>query len=200
MGNRFEEMYKTNNTPWDHGMPDSNLIDMVVQRPIPSCKVLDVGCGTGDNAIWLARQRFVATGCDLSRTAIEKAKGNAALSNSTCSFIVADFLKDGIPGSPFDLVFDRGCLHCADTAEERRRFAENVVAHLEEDGLWLTLAGNADGQVREVGPPTLSAKELVAAVEPYFEIVSLAAGHFGSDQADPPKAWICLMKKRKSTL
>ncbi len=200
MENRFEEMYKTNNTPWDHDLPDSNLIDMVAQRPIPRCKALDVGCGTGDNAIWLAQKKFQATGCDLSKTAIERAKKKAALSNVNCSFMVADFLKDGIPGSPFDLVFDRGCLHCVDSAKERRRFAKNVAAHLDEDGLWLALAGNADGQVREVGPPTLSAKELVAAVEPYFEIISLAAGRFGSDQADPPKAWICLMQKRTGTL
>jgi len=181
-------------------MPDSNLIDMVAQRPIPRCKALDVGCGTGDNAIWLAQRQFVATGCDLSRTAIEKAKGKAARSSASCSFIVADFLKDGIPGSPFGLVFDRGCLHCISTAKERRQFAENVAVHLEEDGLWLALAGNADGQVREVGPPTLTAKELVVAVEPCFEIVSLATGHFGSDQADPPKAWVCLMQKRKGIL
>ena len=197
MGNRFEERYRKDDTPWDHGAPDTNLIDMVAQRPIPKCKVLDIGCGTGDNAIWLSRQHFTATGCDLSRTAIEKAKGKAAMSNVDCAFIVADFLKDRIPGSPFGFVFDRGCLHSVDTADERRRFAENVASHLEEEGLWLSLVGNADGQVREIGPPKLTAVELVAAVEPCFEIISLAAGYFGSDQSDPPKAWVCLMRKRK---
>ena len=197
MENRFEERYRTDDTPWDHGTPDTNLIDLVMQRPIPKCKVLDVGCGTGDNAIWLARQHFVATGCDISRTAIEKAKGKAALSNVDCAFIVADFLTDGIPGAPFGLVIDRGCLHCVDTAEERSRFAENVVSLLEEGGLWLTLVGNADGPAREIGPPTFTASELIAAVEPHCEIISLAAGYFGSNQTDPPKAWVCLMRNRK---
>ncbi len=196
MENRFEERYRTNDIPWDHGTPDTNLIDMVAQRPISKCKALDIGCGTGDNAIWLAQQHFVAMGCDISQTAIEKAKEKAAMSNVDCSFIVADFLNDRVSGSPFGLVIDRGCLHCVDTAEERRRFAENVASHLEEGGLWLTLAGNADGQVREIGPPTLTAGELVDAVEPYCEILSLAAGYFGSDQSDPPKAWVCLMRKR----
>ena len=197
MEERFEERYKTGDTPWDHGTPDINLIDMVIQRPISKCKALDVGCGTGDNAIWLAQQHFVVTGCDISPTAIEKAKEKVSTSNVNCSFIVADFLNNGIPGSPFGFVFDRGCLHSVDSDEERRLFAENVASNLEEGGLWLTLAGNADEQVREIGPPQLTARELVAAVEPYCEIISLTASHFGSNQLDPPKAWVCLMRKRE---
>ena len=194
----FEERYRTGDTPWDHGMPDTNLLDLVTRRPIPTCKALDIGCGTGDNAIWLAQQHFVVTGCDLSLTAIGKATEKVSISNVDCSFVVADFLKDRIPGAPFGFVFDRGCLHSVDRAEDRGRFAENVASHLEERGLWLSLVGNADEQVaREDGPPKLAARELVDVIEPYFEVVSLAAGYFGSDEADPPKAWVCLMRKRE---
>ena len=50
MENRFEERDKKCDTPWDHVIPDVNLIDMVIQRPISKCKALDVDCGTGDNA------------------------------------------------------------------------------------------------------------------------------------------------------
>lgn len=197
MENRFEERYRTGDTPWDHGMPDANLLDMVMQRPIPKCKALDVGCGTGGNATWLAQQGFLVTGCDIASTAIEKAREKAALSNIACFFVIADFLHEEILGSPFGFVFDRGCLHSADTAEERRRVAETVAFHLEEGGLWLSLVGNADGQVREVGPPTLTAGNLIDAVESNFEIISLTAGYFGSDEPDPPEAWVCLMRKRK---
>lgn len=119
------------------------------------------------------------------------------MSNVNCSFIVADFLNNEIPGLPFGFVFDRGCFHSVETDEERRRFAENVASQLEEGGLWLTLAGNADEQVREAGPPQLTARELVTAVEPYCEIISLTAGHFGSNQSNPPQAWVCLMRKRE---
>lgn len=196
MKTRFEERYKTGDTPWDHGTPDGNLIDMVIQRPIPTCKVLDVGCGTGDNAIWLAQQQFEVTACDISQTAIEKAKERASKADVHCSFIVVDFLNNSIPASNFGFVFDRGCLHSFHTNRKRKRFAKNVARILREDGLWLTLAGNADEQIREFGPPKLTAKKLLAAVEPYFEIISLASGHFGSDQSDPAKAWICLMRKR----
>jgi 2-polyprenyl-3-methyl-5-hydroxy-6-metoxy-1,4-benzoquinol methylase len=197
MGNRFEERYKAGDTPWDHGMVDVNLTDLVMHGVISNCKTLEVGCGTGDNAIWLAKQHFTVTGCDISQTAIEKAKEKASGSNVNCSFLVADFLNNPISGSPFGFVFDRGCLHSVETEDERRQFANNVFSHLEEGGLWLTMAGNADEQqVREIGPPKLTAGELAAAVEQYFEIISLTASHFGSDQSDPPKAWVCLMRKR----
>jgi len=43
---RFKKRYKTGDTPWDIGKPDFNLTETVIQNPIKSCKVLDIGCGT----------------------------------------------------------------------------------------------------------------------------------------------------------
>lgn len=199
MKNRFEERYRTGDLPWDHGVPDANLTALVARWPIEACKALDVGCGKGDNAIWLARQHFVVTGCDLSPTAIRQAAAKAAQAGVTCTFLVADFLRDPIPGAPFGFVFDRGCLHTVGTARRRRRFAANAASHLAEGGFWLTLAGNADDMDRAGGPPRLTATELVSAVEPYFEVVSLAAGHFGGKGTDRPRAWLGLLRKRGST-
>ena len=193
---RFENRYRAGDTPWDHGVPDTNLIDTVKGRPVHPCKALDIGCGTGMNAIWLARQQFAVTACDISRTAIELAIKQSTRLEADCTFLVADFLRDRIPDSPFGFVFDRGCLHTVKDREDRLLFAANVSSCLETGGLWLTLTGNADEPEREVGPPRLTATELVAVAEPLFEILSLTAGHFGSDQPDPPRAWIGLMRKR----
>jgi len=52
--NRYRNRYKLGDTPWDVGQPDFNLIKTVTENNILSCKVLDVGCGTGDNFIWFA--------------------------------------------------------------------------------------------------------------------------------------------------
>jgi len=178
-------------------MPDGNLIGWVKRWSIEPCKVLDIGCGTGEDSVWLARQGFAATGCDISKTAITRAKEKAALAKVDCTFHTADFLEDRLPGLPFDFAFDRGCLHCIKDGSDRRRFAEKVADHLTEAGLWLSLIGNADEPEREVGPPQLPAGEVAAAVESRFEILSLEAGHFGSGQDHPPRAWICLMRKRR---
>ena len=194
--NRFEERYRQGDLPWDHNLPDFNLIDLVRQRPIACCRALDVGCGHADNVIWLAQQGFTVTGCDISTTAIAEARRRAQAAGVDCELQALDFLQEEVPGSPFGFVVDRGCLHSVGGAGEREQFARKVVSLLETGGLWLTLTGNADAPQREVGPPRLTAGELVEIVEPGFEILTLTAGHFGSDQIEPPPAWICLMRKR----
>ena len=194
---RFKKRYKTGDTPWDLGKPDFNLIEVVTTRFIQPCKALDIGCGTGDNAIWLAKHNFDVTGSDLSEIAIEQAEQKSTIAGVKCRWLAADFLKKQIPGIPFGFVFDRGCFHSYKTDNERKRFAQKVSAHLAKDGLWLSIVGSADDPPRDHGPPQLTAREIVISVEPYFEILSLTSGHFGSKSDKPPKAWICLMKKRK---
>ncbi len=195
--NRFEGRYQSGNTPWDHGMVDYNLIEVVAKHEVEPCRVLDIGCGTGENAIWLAQQGFEVVACDLSPTAIQRAKDKLSAAKADVCFLVADFLVDSIPDAPFGFVFDRGCLHCMTEETERKAFVEKVAGLLEDGTYWLSLVGNADEGEREVGPPQLTARELVGAVESHFEIVSLTTGHFGSDQEVPPRAWVCLMRKRK---
>ncbi len=193
---RFEERYQQGDIPWDHQLPDVNLVDLVTSRPLNPCSALDIGCGLGDNVIWLAGQGFSVTGCDISPTAIEGARQRVDAAGVKCDLLVLDFLKEEVNGAPFQFIFDRGCLHSISGSRKRNSFARRAAAHLVPGGLWLTLTGNADAPPRETGPPCLSARELVKAAEPHFEILSLRAGQFGSDQIDPPPAWICLMKRR----
>lgn len=196
---RFKERYKSGDTPWDIGKADFNLIEVVTQRPIPGCKALDIGCGTGDNTIWLAQNGFQVTGTDTSDIAIEKAKEKASKANVECHFILADFLNNKIQGAPFGFAFDRGCFHSFSSGNDRKKFAQNVATHLEEAGLWLTLVGNADEDRKGPGPPQRTAVDIVLAVEPYFEVLSLISSHFGSNRPNAPRAWRCLMKKRLAT-
>lgn len=196
---RYKEQYKTGNTPWDIGQPDFNLIKVISEETVENCKALDIGCGTGDNSIWLAQNHFQVVGTDISEIAIEKAKEKASKANIKCDFILVDFLKKNIDEAPFGFVFDRGCFHSFDSETDREKFAKNVAAHLEISGLWLTLAGNADENREEPGPPQRTARDIVFAVEPYFEIIFLKSGHFSSNRPDPPKGWICLMQKRHIT-
>ena len=195
----YRERYKSGDTPWDVGKPDFNLIEVVTSKPILSCKALDIGCGTGDNAIWLARNRFQIMGTDTSDIALEKAKEKASNADVECHFMLVDFLKNKIDGAPFGFVFDRGCFHSFSSKNDRRRFARNVAAHLEKSGLWLTIAGNADEHREDPGPPQRTAEDIVLAVEPYFEILSLTSSHFESNRLNPPRAWRCLMQKRHVT-
>ncbi|MGO9580305.1 MAG: class I SAM-dependent methyltransferase [Desulfobaccales bacterium] len=193
---RFEKRYESGDTPWDIGKPDFNLIQTVTTMAIEPCTALDIGCGTGDNSIWLSQKNFQVIGIDISEIAIQKAIEKASKANIKCTLIVMDFLPKKIEGAPFGFAFDRGCFHSLNSDEERESFSENVAAHLEKDGLWLSLVGNADGQRHGPGPPQRTARDIVNSVEPYFEILSLVSSYFGSNRPNPPRAWVCLMRKR----
>lgn len=201
---QFKEYYRAKTTPWDLGSPDSNLIGTVTKKPIESCRALNIGCGSGQDSIWLAQQGFLVTGVDISEIALQKAKENASKANVKCTFLLTDFLEQEVPGAPFGLVFDRGCFHLFDSDEVRKRFAQRVAYHLEEGGLWLSIIGSADEPPRGpdplAGPPRRSARDIAVAVEPYFEILSLNRSHFESDRSKPPRAWACLMRKREKAI
>ncbi|MCG6533839.1 MAG: class I SAM-dependent methyltransferase [Syntrophales bacterium LBB04] len=192
----YKEHYKAKFTPWEIGRPDFNLVEMINKGPIEKSKALDVGCGSGHNSIWLAQHEFIVTGIDVSEIAIEKAKENDLKNNVKCTFLLIDFFEKDVPGLPFNFIFDRGCFHSYDSENERRMFAEKVAGHLDEAGIWLSLIGSSDEPLKRPGPPKRSARDIVVAVEPVFEILSLTATHFDSNVQNPPKAWACLMKKR----
>jgi SAM-dependent methyltransferase len=193
---RFRKRYESGDTPWDIGKPDVNLIQTVTTKAIGPCKALDIGCGTGDNSIWLAQNNFQVTGIDISEIAIQQAGEKASKAGVKCTFMAMDFLTSKIAGTPFGFTFDRGCFHSFNSDEERHKFAENVAAHLEKEGLWLSLVGSADEHRQGPGPPQRTARDIVTCVEPSFEILSLVSGHFGSNRPDPPRCWVCLMRKR----
>lgn len=196
----WQTQYTSGHRSWDIDRPDFNLTKIVTQHPIAPCKALEIGCGTGNNSIWLAQQNFLVTATDIAKTALQEARQKAAKANIDCNFVTANFLKQRINGAPFAFVFDRGCFHVFDSPQERRNFTENVAAHLNPGGLWLTIAGNADDNVQRPGPPRRSASDLINAVEPYFEILSLYQSHFETQLPQLPKAWICLMQKRTNPM
>jgi SAM-dependent methyltransferase len=196
---QFEARYKDKKTPWDLGRPDFNLIEAVTQKHITGCKALDIGCGSGHNSIWLAQNGFKVIGVDVAGTALKNAGENASAAKVDCRFLALSFLEQDVPGVPFGFIFDRGCWHILD-AEKRSLFARRTAAHLAEGGLWLCLSGSADEPPRGPdpmkGPPRRTVYDIATAMEPHFEILDLKATRFDSNRPKPPRAWLCLMKKR----
>ena len=192
----FNSRYETLDLPWDIKRADFNLKNIVKSHPIEACKVLDIGCGTGDNAIWFANEGFEVGGVDLSSKAIEMAIEKAKSAKVEVDFKAIDFLKGEVPRKSFGFIFDRGCFHTFQEKEEQVLFAEKVNGLLDKDGLWLSLIGNYDDGRLDVGPPKRKARDVVEIVEPYFEILSIVQGLFDSNDEIPSKIWVCLMRKR----
>ncbi len=193
----WNELYQSGEAlPWDTGEPDRHLVAFWKSEKQRARRLLEVGCGTGTNCVWLARQGSEVLGLDVSAAAVERARERQAHSGVTARFKAADFLRDDLDEPPFDLVFDRGCFHVFDAAEDRIAFVRNVARLLGPSGRWLSLIGSTEGAPREVGPPRRSAREVVDAIEPALRIVELRAVEFDARSPEAPAAWLCLSARR----
>ena len=83
--------------------------------------VLEIGCGTGTNARYLASQGYHVLGLDLAELAVARASAAPKPPAGSVEFRQLDILADEPPQGPFDLVFDRGCFHVFDEAADRAR-------------------------------------------------------------------------------
>lgn len=189
----WNDSYALGHAPWDTGLPEPLLVAFIAAGGVAPCAALEIGAGTGTNAIWLAERGFDVVGVDVSALAVEKAQAKMDGRALQCRFAVLDFLAAPPPGGPFQFVFDRGCFHVFDEPGEKQRFAEQVAAALAPGGLWLSLIGSTEGPPRDVGPPRRSAREIVLAIETALELVELRSAEFGGNHG---KAWFCLSRKR----
>src|SRR5437763_4688968 len=96
--------------PWDIGQAQPRLMELEALGGF-SGEVLDIGCGLGDNAIYLASRGHSVTGLDGSPAAIEEARRRAAAAGVTVNFDVADATElTGYEGL-FDAVVDSALYH-----------------------------------------------------------------------------------------
>jgi SAM-dependent methyltransferase len=189
----WNESYASGELPWDTGKPEPLLVEFVTLGRIRPTRTLEIGTGTGTNALWLAERGFDVLGIDVATLAIERAIAKLDGRDLHCRFAALDFLVASPPEGSFEFVFDRGCFHVFDEPEERARFAARGAATLVPGGLWLSFIGSTKGGMREMGPPQRSACEVVLAIEPALEIVELRAAEFRDHSA---KAWFCLSRRR----
>jgi len=192
----WNDRYVSGDLPWDTGDVDPHLVELTAEGIITPCRVLDVGCGTGTNARWLAERGFEVHGVDLSPRAIEMAKAKCDAAGLRIPFTALDFLHDDVPGGPFDLVFDRGVFHVFDEADDRARFAAQVTRCLAPGGHWVSLIGSTEGPPREEGPPRRSARDIAQAIEPVLEIAELRTTVFDLGQTTEPRAWFSIARPR----
>jgi SAM-dependent methyltransferase len=103
----YDLWYRHGEPPWILG-PRAELIELVEGGRLRPCRAIDLGCGVGDNAIYLAQQGFEVTAVDFSSEAVAMARQRVAEAGVDIEVVRADVfaLPQGL--GTFDLVVDYG--------------------------------------------------------------------------------------------
>lgn len=195
----WDETYRKGQTPWDNGRPCSELVRLLEDEVISPCKALDLGCGTGTNAIYLAQMGFDVTAVDISQVAINGAREKVAAADVRVHLMLVKLPGIFLPGKVFDFVFDRGCFHTIKN-EERPLYADMLKEITVEGSLFLLLTGNAK-EPRNPGPPTMTEDEIRESFSRFFDFLWIREFRFDTtDAGEGPLGFSSLMKRRANPL
>jgi len=126
----FKTFYRLGFVPCDGHPLAQSLRDLVEGGgALTPGTALDLGCGTGDNSIYLAKHGWQVTGVDFVAKAVEKARAKAEADKLTVNFARADVTRlssEGV-GTNFGLIVDNGCLHGM-SPEDRNAYVREVTA------------------------------------------------------------------------
>ncbi len=112
--------YLSRQTPWDTGQPAPELRHLIESRKIRPGRALEMGCGSGSDAMYLAHKGFAVTAVDYSSMALARARVLAAEANIPVELLEADICHFAHFIELVDFVFDRGCYeHLRQTEQDR---------------------------------------------------------------------------------
>jgi cyclopropane fatty-acyl-phospholipid synthase-like methyltransferase len=165
----WENVYK-GSPPWDIGAPQPEIIRLVEKNEIKKGRVLDIGCGLGDNSIFLAKRGFCVTCMDIARLAIERGEAKARKQGVKVDFRVGDALKleKYFGKGHFATVIDSGLFHSLGD-DERPLFANQIRRVLIDGGKYFMLCFS-DKEPGSEGPRRISKEEIRETFSKMFRI------------------------------
>ncbi len=193
----FENIY-AGQPRWEIGRPQKAILDVADQI---TGSLLDVGCGTGENALFFASRGHKVTGIDFLAEPINLAKQKAVQRGLTPTFLVMNALALKELPEAFDNVIDSGLFHVF-SDEDRRRYVEGLAAVVKPGGR-LSLLCFSDKEPGDQGPRRVSRQEIEDAFAQGWAVESVEPTRF-EVRPDPkditfsdggPKAWFVVAKR-----
>ncbi len=191
----WDGRYQAGETPWDSGLPSRELRRVLEEQGLPPGRALELGCGTGTNALFLAQRGFDVTAVDCSATALAEARRRSMELGLIVDWVQADVQRFGADREPFAFVFDRGCFHCCRRVD-LAGYLDTLQAVTRPGSFYLSLSGNAT-EARSPGPPTMTEDEIREELGGLFEFMDLREFRFQDAGAiEGPLGWSTLMRRR----
>lgn len=155
--------------PWEEGSPSAQLVKLMESGLLEKGPALDIGTGSGDNAIYLAQHGFACYGIDISEAAIRRAIEKTAQAGVTCEFMVGNATELPYADNMLTLVFDRGCFHSI-PLQKRKAFMESVHRVLKLGGKYLLICFGKVSNRRFESTLLLSSQDIQSLFTPLFKI------------------------------
>lgn len=168
----FEQMY-AGMPPWEIGRPQKAFVDVAEQI---TGSVLDVGCGTGETALYFAARRQRVTGIDFILEPIIRARQKADERNLSVKFLVMDALSLKDLPEVYDSVIDSGLYHVFGD-EDRERYVAGLGGVMKPEGR-LFLLCFSDAEPGDKGPRRISRQNIETDFACRWEIESLEPARF----------------------
>jgi len=188
-GHDFAGMYAEGIPPWQIDRPQPEVLQLIEQGKFES-PVLDLGCGTGDNTIELARHGLVVKGLDAVTEALERARKKmeqAGLKQSP-EFVLADALRLAESGLKARTVLDCALFHTF-SDEERKDYIRGLEAVLSPGGR-LHILSFSELETRQPGPRRLSLLEITESFEAGWRVEdSVRCRYWDRVRPDGAHAW-----------
>jgi cyclopropane fatty-acyl-phospholipid synthase-like methyltransferase len=188
--NSWESAYLAT-PPWDIGRPQPAIMRLAEAGRITG-SVLDIGCGTGENVLYLVERGLTVTGVDGAQSAIVKARAKAKRRGLNASFEVGDALNLSTPQRPFDTVIDSGLFHVF-SDEERERFRASLAGVIRPGGTYFLMCFS-DQQPGDWGPRRVTQAEIRSVFSAGWHVDSIQPSIFDINGGHA-QAWLASISR-----
>jgi methyl halide transferase len=178
---------------WDIGRPSDELQKVVNGATVGKCRAVDLCCGSGTDAIFLASHGFEVTAVDVAPTALAQARQKADQAGVTVRWVLADVLNP--PNlEPFDFLYDRGCYHVV-RDQSLLAYLETVRRISHPGSQFLLLSARREEQAAP-GAPGVTEEELRFDFLPMFDVEWLRQTRLESNETgSSPPGWCALLRR-----
>lgn len=189
----FDEIYRGGAPAWEVGRPQPEVVALA-EGGFFTGRVLDIGCGTGENALMLASRGLDVLGIDQIEPAVQQARDKAAQRKLSTRFKVHDALNLVALGETFDTVLDSAVFH-GFSDSERPRYATSIASVLRPAGR-MAMICFSEAETREGGPRRVTQQEIRDTFSTGWAIDEIRPIRYAAHlYADGARCWLTLMRR-----